>query len=73
MSAIPMVLRTALLLVAVCLMVSHYLTSAIVKPIDEMAEDMEHIDEGKSYPELIPFTRKIRLQHEEILSAANIR
>jgi two-component system phosphate regulon sensor histidine kinase PhoR len=73
LSAIPMVLRTALLLVAVCLMVSHYLTSAIVKPIDEMAEDMEHIDEGKSYPELIPFTRKIRLQHEEILSAANIR
>ena len=39
----------------------------------DFAGDMEHIDEGKSYPELIPFTRKIRLQHEEILSAANIR
>lgn len=73
LSALPMVFTTALLLAAICLMVSHCLTSAIVKPIDEMAEDMEHIDEGKSYPELIPFTRKIRLQHEEILSAANIR
>ena len=73
LSALPMVLTTALLLAAVCLMVSHYLTSAIVKPIDEMAGDMEHIDEGKSYPELIPFTRKIRSQHEEILSAASIR
>ena len=73
LSALPMVLTTALVLAAICLMVSHYLTSAIVKPIDEMAGDMEHIDEGKSYPELIPFTRKIRLQHEEILSAANIR
>ena len=73
LSALPMVLTTALLLAAICLMVSHYLTSAIVKPIDEMAGDMEHIDEGRSYPELIPFTRKIRLQHEEILSAANIR
>ncbi|MCM1233446.1 MAG: ATP-binding protein [Ruminococcus flavefaciens] len=73
LSALPMVLSTALLLAAICLMVSHYLTSAIVKPIDEMAGDMEHIDEEKSYPELIPFTRKIRLQHEEILSAANIR
>ena len=72
LSALPMVLTTALVLAAVCLMVSH-LTSAIVKPIEEMAGDMEHIDEGKSYPELIPFTRKIRLQHEEILSAANIR
>lgn len=73
LSALPMVLTMALLLAAICLMVSHYLTSAIVKPIDEMAGDMEHIDEAKSYPELIPFTRKIRLQHEEILSAANIR
>ena len=36
-SALPMVLTTALLLAAICLMVSHYLTSAIVKPIDEMA------------------------------------
>ncbi len=73
LSAIPVVLTTALLLAVICLLVSHYLTSAIVKPIDEMAGDMEHIDEGKSYPELIPFTRKIRLQHEEILSAANLR
>lgn len=55
------------------IMVSHYLPSVIVKPIDEMAGDMEHIDEEKSYPELIPFTRKICLQHEEILSAANMR
>ena len=73
LSALPMVLTTAMFLVIICMMVSHYLTSAIVKPIDEMAGDMEHIDEGKSYPELIPFTRRIRLQHEEILSAANIR
>ena len=65
LSALPMVLTMAMLLAAICLMVSHYLTSAIVKPIDEMAGDMEHIDEAKSYPELIPFTRKIRLQHEE--------
>ena len=73
LSALPMVLTTAMFLVIICMMVSHYITSAIVKPIDEMAGDMEHIDEGKSYPELIPFTRKIRMQHEEILSAANIR
>ena len=53
LSALPVVLTTALLLAAICL--------------------MEHMDEEKGYPELIPFTRKIRLQHEEILSAANIR
>ncbi len=73
LSALPMVFTTALLLAGVCLLVSRFLTSAIVKPIDEMAGDMDHIDERKSYPELIPFTRKIRSQHEEILSSANIR
>lgn len=40
LAALPMVLTTALLLAAVCLMVSHYFTSAIVKPIDEMAGDI---------------------------------
>ena len=34
LSALPMVLTLALLLVIICMMVSHYLTSAIVKPID---------------------------------------
>lgn len=73
LSALPVVLTTALLLAVLCLLVSHYLTSDIVRPIDELAGDMEHVDEGNCYPELIPFTRKIRSQHEEILSAANIR
>ena len=34
---------------------------------------MEHMREEDSYPELVPFARKIRQQHEEILSAANVR
>ncbi len=73
MSAFPVMLGMMLVLAAVCMAMSHYLTAAIVEPIDTLAEDMNHIDEAKIYEELAPFMRKIRLQHEEILSAANIR
>lgn len=72
-SALPGIIGMALLLTCVSFLVSHYLTAAVIKPIDEMASDMDHINEEKSYPELIPFARKIRTQHEEILSAVNIR
>lgn len=73
LSALPIMLVMILALVAVCLVASHYLTAAIVEPIDTMVEDMKHLDEADIYEELVPFTRKIRSQHEEILSAANMR
>ena len=63
----------ALLLAGICLVASHYLTEEIMEPIQKMAGDIDHIKEEDSYPELIPFIRKIRAQHEEILSSANIR
>lgn len=72
-SSLPMVMGTAVLLIVVSLIFSHYLTADIVKPIEDMAADVEHITEEDGYPELIPFVRRIRQQHEEILNAANVR
>lgn len=73
LSAMPIIIGIAVLLAALCLILSHYLTDAIITPIDEMASNMDNIQENNSYPELVPFTRKIRSQHEEILAAANMR
>ncbi len=73
LSALPIVLIMSAALIAVCMLISHYLTKAIVTPIDTLVEDMDHVDEEGIYEELRPFIRKIRSQHEEILSAANIR
>lgn len=73
LSALPVILGTAFLVAGVSLLLSHYLTAAIMKPMNEMAGDMEHIREETGYPELIPFVRKIRAQHEEILSQTNMR
>lgn len=72
-SALPVIIGIAALLSGLCLLLSHYLTVAIVRPIYEMAGNMDNIQEENSYPELVPFTQKIRSQHEEILAAANIR
>ncbi len=72
-SALPVVCLVIIILIAICLIASRYLTTAIVRPIEDMIEDMEHVDENVIYEELVPFTRKIRSQHEEILSAANMR
>lgn len=73
LSGLPAVCVMIFLLMAVCMAASHYLTMDIVKPIYTMAEDIDHINESEIYAELVPFTRKIRSQHEEILSAANMR
>lgn len=72
-AALPIIVGTALLLALICMVLSHYLTKAIIRPIDKMAGDLDHIKESEVYPEMIPFARKIRAQHEEILSAANTR
>ena len=73
LSTLPVSIGIGILLVLICMMLAHYLTKSMVKPIDKMAADLDHINEAEVYPELVPFARKIRAQHEEILSAANTR
>lgn len=72
-SALPVIVGMALLLALLCLAASRYLTAEILRPIDSMTKDIDHMKEEAGYPELNPFIRKIRVQHEEILSAANLR
>lgn len=73
LSTLPVSIGIGILLVLICMVLAHYLTKSMVKPIDKMAADLDHINEVEVYPELVPFARKIRAQHEEILSAANTR
>lgn len=72
-SAFPVILGMVFVLIICCMAASHYLAIAIIEPINHMARDLNHIEESEIYEELVPFARKIRSQHEEILSAANMR
>lgn len=69
----PTMLGITLLLFILCLILSHFLTTSIVQPIEQMAQDMEHMKYIKTYEELQPFVTTINRQHEDIVRNANMR
>ncbi len=73
MRALPLILVMTLLMIALSAAASHVLTDRLVDPIRRLADDMEGEHSAASYPELQPFMRRIRSQHEEILKNANMR
>lgn len=60
-------------LILIGLVLSHYLTMQLLEPIERMANDMDHLDSMTVYKEMIPFTTKIRKQHEDIIKNAKMR
>ena len=71
--SLPVFLITLIALPIVCLLLSRYLTKSLVSPIEQMAADMDHIEEANVYEELVPFAETIKEQHDAILSNANMR
>lgn len=72
-SVLPVILVIMLLLFAICISIGHFLTKSLVKPIEQMAENMDHLEQVKTYKELIPFIDVIREQHEDILKSSRMR
>ncbi len=71
--ALPVMLLIVCALLALCLLVSHYLTKSLLAPIERMAADMDCIGEQEIYEELQPFAETIRRQHDAILKNADMR
>lgn len=72
-SAFPVMLLILLVILGLCLTLSHLLTRQLLEPIREMAEDLENVPATSTYSELSPFLDRIREQHEDILAAARSR
>ena len=70
---LPWICGIGLGLILIGLMLSHYLTMQLLEPIERMANDMDHLDSMTVYKEMIPFTTKIRKQHEDIIKNAKMR
>ena len=73
MTALPVIGAIVVVILLGCVLIGHFLTGQLMRPIEEMAE---HLDEGyhaPAYKELEPFADKIRSQHENILAAARSR
>ncbi len=73
MSTFPVVGIIILLLIGLCVVISHFLTGQLLAPIRDMAENMDNITDHDSYKELSPFINRIREQHDDILASAKAR
>lgn len=73
MNVAPVVALLILLIMAICIALSHLLTRQLIKPIEEMADNLSDSDLQSPYRELDPFAEKLRLQHADVLSAAKAR
>ncbi len=73
LSATPMIFMIILIILAICIALSHLLTKQLLRPIEMMAGNLTNADYKTPYKELEPFSAKIRSQHADVLSAAKAR
>lgn len=60
-------------MVVICAWLSKYLTESIVKPIEELGNNMNEIKGIETYEELKPFIQTITKQHDAIIKNAMVR
>lgn len=70
---LPVILLIMVLLFFICMIIGHYLTKNFVKPIEQVASNLDDLEQVKTYKELMPFIHVIRNQHENILKSARMR
>lgn len=72
-SVMPMVSLILICIMALSIIFSHFLTLQIIKPIEEMAENIENKNFDAPYKELLPFADLLKKQHADVLGAALAR
>ena len=73
MKGLPSMTVIMLVLVTAVVLISRYLTKSIVRPIGQMAKDLDHIDDINAYKEIRPLIDTIREQHSDIMENAQMR
>lgn len=69
----PAILILILVILAISKMLSDVLTKSLLLPIEEMSENLDHLDDITTYKELMPFINTIQEQHKNILMNAKMR
>ena len=73
LSVAPVIAVIVCGIIGVCVVLSHFLTKQLLKPIEMMALNIENAEYESPYNELEPFSEMLRVQRAEILSAAKAR
>ncbi len=72
-SALPSLVMVTCILIVVSMLLAHFLTGNLIKPIERLAENLEQQEELSEYEELVPLIEMIRKQHKDIMKNARIR
>lgn len=73
LSIAPIILGIVVCLWLLCAVLSKLLTDSLMKPIEQMANELDHLENIESYEELVPFIRLIKKQHEDIVKSVTMR
>lgn len=69
----PSLIFIVVVLFVMAFIVAHFLSKSLIRPIEQLAENMESNEEIAHYEELEPFVKMIREQHADILKSAKMR
>lgn len=69
----PSLILIVVVLFVMAFIVAHFLSKSLIRPIEQLAENMESNEEITHYEELEPFVKMIREQHADILKSAKMR
>ena len=72
-SSLPTLLAVGISLIILCMIVASFLTKSIVRPIEDMAHNLDDMERITTYSELAPMAETIRSQHEDIVKSARMR
>ncbi len=73
MSVSPLIISIILIIITVCVLISHLLTRQLIRPIEVMVSNLENADYESPYRELDPLSEMLRTQHTDVLAAAKAR
>ena len=69
----PSLIIIIIVLSVMSFVVAHFLTKNLVRPIEQLAENLEECEAVEYYEELEPFIKMIKEQHVDILKNAKMR
>lgn len=73
LNTISLVLVLSVLIVLLCVLLSHVLTKRLLSPIEKLASNLDGVNQDNIYDEIKPFIQTIREQHINILNSAKMR
>lgn len=72
-NTVSIALVLSVLIVVLCVLLSHVLTKRLLLPIEKLASNLDGVNQDNIYDEIKPFIQTIKEQHINILNSAKMR